>query len=60
MRNIKSNKWLAMLLLLPGLAMAQADSAKTITRHEFTVQQVVDYAMKNNVNVKNALLQVKI
>lgn len=60
MKSTKSNNWLALLLLLPGLAMAQADSAKKITRYEFTVQQVVDYAMKNNVNVKNALLQVKI
>lgn len=29
-------------------------------RHEFTVQQAVDYARKNNVQVKNALLDVKI
>ena len=49
MRNTKNRNWLAILLLLPGLAMSQADSAKKITRHEFTVQQVVDYAMKNNV-----------
>ena len=60
MKSTKNRNWLAVLLLLPGLAMSQADSAKKITRHEFTVQQVVDYAMKNNVNVKNALLQVKI
>ena len=60
MKSTKNRNWLAVLLLLPGLAMAQSDSAKKITRYEFTVQQVVDYAMKNNVNVKNALLQVKI
>jgi len=60
MKNTKNRKWLTVLLLLPGLVMAQTDSVKNVTRHEFTVQQVVDYAMKNNVNVKNALLQVKI
>ncbi|MDE3252795.1 MAG: TolC family protein, partial [Bacteroidota bacterium] len=30
------------------------------TRHEFSIQQAVDYAQKNNVQVKNALLNVKI
>ena len=60
MKNTKNRKWLTVLILLPGLVMAQTDSVKKVTRHEFTVQQVVDYAMKNNVNVKNALLQVKI
>ena len=34
-----------------------SDSAK-ITKHEFSVQQAVDYALKNNVNVKNALEDV--
>lgn len=48
------------LALLPSLAFAQADSVKKMQKHEFSVQQAVDYALKNNVNVKNALLQVKI
>ncbi len=39
---------------IPG--MAQKDSSV----HAFTVQQCIDYAMKNNVQVKNALLDVKI
>jgi outer membrane protein len=48
------------LLLFPAVVFAQADTAKKITKHEFTVKQAVDYALKNNVNVKNALLQVKV
>src|SRR5204863_2135597 len=34
-------------------------SAK-IARHEFSVRQAVDYATKNNVEAKNALLNVRI
>ena len=34
--------------------------AQTPTRHEFTIQQAVDYARKNNLQVKNALLNVQI
>ncbi|MBL7722603.1 MAG: TolC family protein [Chitinophagaceae bacterium] len=30
-----------------------------MTKHEFSVQQAIDYAKKNNVNVKNALLDVQ-
>jgi outer membrane protein len=45
------------LLLLPTISFAQADTA-TITRHEFSIQQAVDYAKKNNLAIKNALLGV--
>lgn len=48
------------ILLFPSLVFAQADTAKKITRHEFSVKQAVDYALKNNVNVKNALLDIKL
>lgn len=48
-------------LSVSGLTQAQgggnSDSVK-ITKHEFSVQQAVDYALKNNVNVKNALEDV--
>ncbi len=48
-------------LSVSGMARAQgggnSDSVK-ITKHEFSVQQAVDYALKNNVNVKNALEDV--
>ncbi len=58
MKRVRNKKWLLGLLLFPVVAIAQNDTAK-ITRHEFSIQQAVDYAMKNNVNVKNALLGVK-
>lgn len=48
-------------LSISGMARAQggenSDSVK-ITKHEFSVQQAVEYALKNNVNVKNALEDV--
>jgi outer membrane protein len=59
MKRVRSKKYLLGIMLFPAmLATAQQDSAKT-NRHEFSIQQAVDYAMKNNVNVKNALLGVK-
>lgn len=48
------------LFFLPALAIAQTPDTAKITRHEFSIQQVVDYAKKNNVNVKNALVDVQI
>jgi outer membrane protein len=50
---------LLILLLLPAFAVAQTDSVK-LTKHEFSIQQAVDYAIKNNVNVKNALVDVQL
>lgn len=47
--------WIFSLALLPFAAWTQ-DS----TIHEFSIQQAVDYAKKNNVQVKNALLDMKI
>ena len=53
------------LALLPGIIFAQSlprqngDSVK-ITKHEFSIQQVVDYAKKNNITIKNALLGVQL
>ena len=46
------------LFLAPAFVMAQ-DTVK-VQRHEFSVQQAVEYAHKNNVQVKNALLDVQI
>lgn len=59
----KSLAIVTMIALLPFTMMAQApvaqnDSAKQ-TRHEFSIKQAVDYAAKNNVQVKNALLDVQ-
>lgn len=58
MKKQRSRNWLIGLALLPLSTWAQ-DTAK-ITKHEFSVQQAVDYALKNNVNVKNALLDVQV
>jgi len=49
-----------MLYLLILSATMGTVYAQTSTRHEFTIQQAVDYARKNNVQVKNALLNVLI
>ncbi len=60
MRKVKSRKGagLFVMALFPMLAIAQAKDTVKITKHEFSVQQAVDYAKKNNVQVKNALLDV--
>ena len=48
-------------ILLFSLTMAGIIShAQTPTNHAFTIQQAVDYAHKNNAQVKNALLNVLI
>lgn len=52
MRQIRRNSIL-FLLLFSGLVQAQQ-------RHEFSARQAVDYARKNNVQIKNALLDVQI
>ncbi|MBK8951165.1 MAG: hypothetical protein IPM85_01230 [Chitinophagaceae bacterium] len=57
--------WLLAFAMVPAFSRAQAglraagDTA-LLLKHEFSVQQAVDYALKNNVNVKNSLLDVKI
>lgn len=53
--------FLFITLSVSGMAQVpgsgNSDTVK-ITKHEFSVQQAVDYALKNNVNVKNALEDV--
>lgn len=58
--NNQPLKLLAVLTFLFNTAQAQQKDSIGPSRHEFSVQQAVDYALKNNVNVKNALLQVKV
>ncbi|MFN3665100.1 MAG: TolC family protein [Sediminibacterium sp.] len=48
------------MVLLLGLVISTITSAQNATRHEFTIQQCVDYAYKNNVQVKNALLNIQV
>ena len=49
-----------LLLMLCFAALISTTNAQTTTRHEFTIQQAVDYAHKNNSQVKNALLGIQI
>lgn len=53
--RLKLKLW-PVVLFFSGAAMAQAPAAI----HQFSVQQAVKYAMKNSVQVKNALLEVQI
>lgn len=50
--------WLITVLLAPGNVLAQTNTAPVI--HQFTLQQALDYARTNNVQVRNALLDVEI
>ncbi|MEO8403573.1 MAG: TolC family protein [Chitinophagaceae bacterium] len=55
----KRRAWFILGALFPLMVMAQTsrDTIK-IERHELSIQQAVDYANKNNVQVKNALLDI--
>jgi hypothetical protein len=46
--------------MLMVVLAAITTKSKAQERHEFSVRQSVDYAVKNSVQVKNALLDVKI
>jgi outer membrane protein TolC len=62
MKKQRNNRWAWLVLgLLPYFAKAQdqPDTLRT-TRHEFSIRQAVDYASKNNLQVRNALLNVMI
>jgi outer membrane protein TolC len=48
-------KWLTGFIFLSLQAISQQDSL-----HKFSVKDCVDYALKNNVHVKNALLDIEI
>ena len=67
MRETKNNRraWLLIMTLFPVAVIAQnlpgqnGDSLAN-KKHEFSIQQAIDYAKKNNAQVKNALLDVKL
>lgn len=46
-------------LFAAAVQAQQPGNTNSATRHAFSVKDAVDYALKNNVTVKNALLQVK-
>ncbi|RTL57235.1 MAG: TolC family protein [Sphingobacteriales bacterium] len=58
MRNrlAKISVWTIALLVMINTAVAQPKENET---HQFSVQQAVEYGMKNSVQVKNALLDIK-
>ena len=59
MKQLRSKTLLA-IFLFPAMAFSQAAGDTTVpVKHEFTVKQAVEYALKNNVEVKNALLDVQ-
>ena len=57
---MNKNGILKIIWLLPLVALLLSANAQKNTKHEFTIQQAVDYARKNNAQVKNALLGVQI
>lgn len=63
--RIRNNRWawLLAMAILPATVMAQSQpyqNRDTLgkAKHEFSIQQAIEYANKNNVQVKNALLDV--
>jgi outer membrane protein len=59
-RRNNSTAFLMALLLSPLFSLAQKPDTIAARKHEFSLQQAVDYALKNNVNVKNALIDVQL
>ncbi len=57
---IKKIKATALLCSLIASASLQAQQAQHFEKHDFSIQQCVEYAGKNNTTVKNALLDYKI
>jgi outer membrane protein TolC len=55
-----NKRWTGIFIvaLLPVMVMAQPSDTAKVNRYEFSVQQAVDYANKNNVQVRNALIDV--
>jgi len=56
MKKNQSKSILVMLLLVLGATQVQAVDTLRVTAHALTAQKAVEYAIKNNVQVKNALL----
>lgn len=62
MKKRGNKRWAWLLALAFGPVAVNAQNTRDTTtgvRHEFSLQQAIDYASKNNVQVKNALLEVK-
>ena len=60
--SLQKSTWLIILLLSVSLQIfsQQTSEQQTPVKHEFSLQQCVDYAEKNSSIVKNALLDIQI
>lgn len=58
--KVKSTIITQILSLFALLANAQPSDTTGKQVHSFTVQQCVEYALRNNVQVKNALIDIKV
>lgn len=60
-RRNKRLAWMMLIALVPIFSTAQStNDTQKVSKHEFSVKQAIDYAGKNNLQVKNALLDVRI
>ncbi len=57
MTHLTKRPW---LLLPVWLLLCTGANAQSSARHEFSLQQAIEYAHRNNVQVKNALLDVQL
>lgn len=60
MKEWKPAKWGLWILVAISSTGIQAQPAQSPEVHAFSVQQALDYAKQNNVQVKNALLDIRI
>lgn len=50
--------WLLLSMLFPAGAIAQTGDTASSVRHELSIQQALDYANKNNLDIRNAEIDV--
>ena len=60
MKEWKPAKWGLMIFVAICSASVQAQQVKSPEVHAFSIQQALDYAKENNVEVKNALLDIQV
>jgi outer membrane protein TolC len=53
----KKGYWFILFLIISSTSFSQQPAP---VKHEFSIQQCIEYAAKNNVEIKNAMLDVKI
>lgn len=60
MMRTRSSRWIAFAVLFLTGAIAFGQESAPQQTHSLTAQQAVDYALKNNVQVKNSLLGIQL